>query len=351
MPNRRKKTNKGAVAEEVLRSYFIRAGYFAVRAVPFAYEAYDLTDVDIWLYMRSSSVSRTRAIVDIKSKKTPQAMERIFWTKGLQSVLGVDQAVVATTDRRIEVSEFGKRHGVVVLDGAFLNKLTKGEPILSSDRMSEEDLLEAIDQNNLGKLDGDWKGRFRKCKALLLSELTYDQLNAWLEEANFFAKQTLLVATHREVACRIFYFVLSLIAICVDFIMRDLAFVEQSKKQDQISDGVRFGASGDKRITQSVDLALNLLKQHLPAGAMNEAFLKRSVEKDFESIPASILAEYFSKPRVAARLYETALNLEAMTYSRKFVPPNNQDINTKGLIGVVLDFWNIDREKFFASFE
>ena len=71
--------NKGFVMEELLRNYFLRAGYYAVRGVPFVYQEFDVTDIDIWLYGRMSAVSREITIVDAKNKKTPQAIERIFW--------------------------------------------------------------------------------------------------------------------------------------------------------------------------------------------------------------------------------------------------------------------------------
>src|SRR5262245_50281468 len=110
---------KGPSMEEALRYYFIRNGYYTLRSVPFIYREFDVTDVDIWLYERPSAVSRQRIIVDAKNRKTPQAIERIFWTLGLRVALGVEQAIVATTERRPAVAEFGKLKGLVVLDGAF----------------------------------------------------------------------------------------------------------------------------------------------------------------------------------------------------------------------------------------
>jgi hypothetical protein len=126
---------RGYQMEELLRRYFIRNGYFTVRGVPFVYEGFDITDVDIWLYDRPSSVSRHRIIVDTKNRSTPRAIERIFWTKGLQKVLDVEQSIVATTDKRSAVSDFGKEQDVLILDGSFLDRLEKspsGEPFMSS---------------------------------------------------------------------------------------------------------------------------------------------------------------------------------------------------------------------------
>src|SRR5438105_54582 len=114
---------KGFLMEELLRRYFIRTGYFTVRGVPFIYDGFDVTDIDLWLYERPSSVSRHRIIVDTKNRSTPKAIERIFWTKGLQQVLRVEQAIVATPDKRPSVTSFGREHNVFVLDGHFLARL------------------------------------------------------------------------------------------------------------------------------------------------------------------------------------------------------------------------------------
>ena len=74
---------KGAVLEEVLRAYFLRAGFFAIRGVTFRFADEDLTDVDLWLYERPTGTSRRVQICDIKYKQRPKAVERIFWTSGL----------------------------------------------------------------------------------------------------------------------------------------------------------------------------------------------------------------------------------------------------------------------------
>jgi hypothetical protein len=88
---------KGAVLEEVLRAYFLRAGFFVVRGVPFRFADEDLTDVDLWLYERPTGASRRVQICDVKYKQRPKAVERIFWTSGLAGALEVDGAYVATT--------------------------------------------------------------------------------------------------------------------------------------------------------------------------------------------------------------------------------------------------------------
>jgi len=187
---------KGYQLEELLRRYFIRSGYFTVRGVPFVYEGFEITDIDLWLYDRPSSVSRHRIIVDTKNRSTPKAIERIFWTKGLQQVLGFEQAIVATTDKRPAVSEFGREHDVLILDGAFVSRLQKSSESFEA-RLTEEQFIERLGTYRPTKESGDWKGRFKGAKRPLAGNLGYNAINGWLIEAKFFAEQSQLVTTHK----------------------------------------------------------------------------------------------------------------------------------------------------------
>ena len=252
--------------EEVLRAYFVKSGYYTLRGVPFVYRGFDVTDVDIWLYHRPSPVSRQRIIVDIKNKKTPQAIERIFWTKGLQETLGVDQGIVATTDKRPDVAEFGHMHGVVVMDGQFLSKLMQGGDLLA-DRISEEEFAQLVDSYSMNKLAGDWRGRVKRAKQLVLTGLHYNQANHWLSEGRYFAEQVLLVPTHRNVAARILYLMVSLATLAIDFIMKDLAFSDQTAKLEQIKDGFQYGSSGYRGTKEIIDTAVGLVVAVSTTGA------------------------------------------------------------------------------------
>ena len=61
----------------------------------------------------------------------------------MQDVLGVEQAIVATTDKRIEAADFGREHGVVILDGNFLAKLEKSSENFA-DRLTEEQFVALV---------------------------------------------------------------------------------------------------------------------------------------------------------------------------------------------------------------
>ena len=226
------KTNKGQKMEEALRIYFLKSGYYVSRGVPFKYQGFDVTDIDLWLYNRTSSVSREISIVDIKNKKTPQAIERIFWVKGLQLAVKATNALVATTDKRPDVKDFGKDMDVFVLDGSFLNKIQKFEKDIDN-RITDEEFWILIGNYSLGKHDGDWKKKLIEAKSLLAIGLNFDNINSLLDTAHCFIEQILTKPSQLEIALRSFYLVCSYIAVNMDYLQRELSFLNdiESKKK------------------------------------------------------------------------------------------------------------------------
>jgi len=336
---------KGHAMEEALRSYFLKAGYYVVRDVPFVYEGFDITDVDLWLYGRASSVSREITIVDVKNRRTPQAMERIFWVQGLKQATKANSAVVATTDRRQEVKDFGRDLGVLVLDGFFLAKLAKSDnPTVH--RLAEEELISRIDQHSLGKLDGDWKGRVLLCKSLLPRGLSFDNCNEWFSHAKFFAEQSVIRPTQRETALRCLYLVCSLIAIAVDFLLREFSFLDQAERSALIKDGFTYGSKGSSGMKKVLNVALRLVEEHAPDGPSISKQMSSSVERQLASLNTVILGEYFSKTDVAKTLFTVARELENLAMQRGFASHATASVETRGMLSCLLDYWGIDRVMF-----
>lgn len=335
---------KGYVTEELLRSYFNKAGYFVVRGVPFRYEGFDVTDIDIWLYSRASSVSREITIVDAKNKKTPQAIERIFWVKGLQKAVGASGAIVATTDNRQEVKDFGKELDVVVLDGSFLSRLGHREG-LNPNRLSDEEFSEGLDAYSLGKLDGDWKGRVKLCKGLLSKGLTFDNCNEWLGQAKFFALCSIENPPQRENALRCCYLICSFIAITIDYVLKDLSFVEQSERSVMLKEGFTYGSKGRSGLKKVVEIALALVEQHASDGALTSRQVRNSIEKQLAALQTDILASYFSRPEVGRGLFSLAKEFEQLAMQRVFATHATASVELKSMFFCLLDHWSIERSR------
>ena len=343
------KRNKGPQMEEALRQYFLQSGYFVVRGAKFSYDNYDITDVDLWLYSRPSSFVRERANVDLKNKRTPQAIERIFWTKGLQLVLGLEQSIVATSDKRLSVKTFGEKHDVIVLDGNFLKKLERkydGE----SKRITEEKLYHAINSISDNKLSKEWKSKFESSKSIMITTLSYDGGNALLEHCRYFSEQVLFVDLHKELACRILYLLIAYFCICTDFVLRQLTFEERSNKQRMLTEGFRHGSHGEKGTDRLVETAESLLETYLPDGRALGKRLRENVSREFGSIRADILGEYFAKAENAQMLFLTAIDFDRVAYATDFTPPENINTKMKTLLGLILDFSEIERRRIFERF-
>lgn len=336
---------KGGAAEELLASYFRQSGYFVVRGVPFEYQGYSVTDIDLWLYIRSSSVSREIAIVDIKRKRTPQAIERIFWTKGLQRAVGADRAVVATTDSREEVVSFGQKMGVTVLGGKFLKKLENPKRG-GENRLSEEELVRLFDEKTLGRLDGDWRGRLMRAKQGLAHGLSFNVVNMWLEDGAFFAEQAISRPSNRELAIRCAFRVMSFIAVGVDFILKDLSFEESNDRRRALKSGFTYGDGGANSISENVTQSLALLQQFGGVSSSQTGAIKSRVEAAFDKLPTDILSEFFGSVSGARELVAIAKELDSASMSRAGPTATGLSQSAISLIGCLLDFWGLERTGF-----
>ncbi len=339
---------KGPRMEELLRSYFLKAGYYVVRGVPFIYEGFDVTDIDLWLYSRTSSVSREITLVDAKNKKTPQAIERIFWVQGLRVATKATNAVVATTEKRQEVKDFGRELGVLVLDGTFLGKLDKTDDP-NALRLSEEEFFSKINEYSLNKLDGDWRGRMVLSKSLLAKSLSFDSCNEWLSQGKFFAEQSITKNNQRETALRCLYMVCSFVAVAVDYCMKELSFHEQFERSTLIKDGFTYGSKGSAGLKKILNVAMGLIEQHANDGMVISRQVRSSIDRQLADLNTAILGEFFSKNEVARTLFSVAKEFEQMAMSRDFSSDASATPELRSMLYCLLDYWEVDRVMFSAA--
>jgi hypothetical protein len=340
-----KKHDKGAAAEEILRNYFLKLGYYVIRGVPFAYRGFSITDIDLWMYSRSSSVSREITIVDVKNKRTPQAIERIFWVKGLQKAINADRAIVATTDKRNEVISFGKEQDILVLNGDFLSRLLSSKNICQ-DRLLDASLYEKINGYTLGKLDGDWKGKLLESKSLLATGLNFDNCNKLVENARFYAEHILTKPPQFEIACRCFYLICSFIALNVDYLLRDLSFLEVNERKNSLTEGFTFGNRGTVGMNKLINLSLALVEQYSEGQFTATNKVRVNIQSKISNLPTAILGEFFSKLEVMRTLFNVAIELESLAMAATFKQHKKASVEVRSLIGCLLDFWEIDRTQF-----
>lgn len=333
---------KGPALEEALRHYFLGMGYYVIRGSKFRYQGFDITDVDLWLYAKPSALARQRSIVDIKNKKTPQALERVFWAIGLTRTLGVDECVVATTDTRPAVREFGLQNSVRVLDGAFLKRL-QSSPRAHGARISEEDFLKEADTASLGKLGGDWKGRYETAKSRMLTDLTIDTGNSLLSDIGSFLEHWSSSQTSKT-SLRLAYALSAMFLISVDFVLKDYPSLDADGRFRILDEGFRFGRSGSAYASRVAALVGSLTEAAgLTIGARKT--IVAELERQAAAVPAQLLAEHFSKSAVQAVLMPIAIILEAAAFSPEPIVPSALPPTVQATLGVLVDFVGLDRKK------
>lgn len=342
-------TPKGAVLEEVLRAYFLRAGFFVIRGVPFRFADEDLTDVDLWLYERPTGTSRRVQICDIKYKQRPKAVERIFWTRGLAAALDVDGVYVATTDKRKSLRSVAEKLDLQLIDGTDIQRMQTSANILYPERIGDEQLireLQTIDRELRNKQLQDW--RIDILSALSEGFGAPSSVRA-LEGFTRLAKAA--VSFHPDSGAarasgRLAYLAAALACASLDYVSVGAAFRTLDERRELILNAVRLGALSDPAGQQSLKMAIALVQKYAPGGKATALAVENGLKHDLELIPAEIVADQAVRLLKADQLFVTARELESAGYQVALPPFDSLSVNTKAMLGALLDYAGVDRERF-----
>ncbi|MCI0391708.1 MAG: hypothetical protein MOB07_23440, partial [Acidobacteria bacterium] len=333
---------KGLIAEEALRSYFLEMGYFAVRGAPFFYKSLEVTDVDIWLYVKSSSFSRERACVDIKRKRSPQTLERVLWTKGLREVLGVERAIVVTTDNRMEPRDFGAMNGVIVLHGDFLQRVLNGYKL--EGRITEEGLFALLTGPCIVDKSVIWARWYRTAKGRLLQGLDFNSCNSFLMDIHLLLQEFIATGGNSPRVVRLLYLLISYFLLSLDYASRSIAQLETNERKAHLTNGLRYGEAGQERTEEVIDMALRILAASGKADSSTKTNIRREFQEQLDVYPAEILGEYFSRPESLKHLFDLARDFEGDAFATNLVLPPECRSEHKAIIGLLCDFLGMDRK-------
>jgi hypothetical protein len=325
--------SRGEFMEEQLRAYFLDLGYYVVRGAKLKFHEVEVTDIDLWIYHRSTPISRERINVDIKNKAKPAAVERIIVCKGLMNILGFDRCIVATTDKRNEIIEFGEKHGVIILNGNFLNRIKR----LKTERYSEEEFVGLLN-DEFAKFTTNWFLKNEQAKTKIIQNLDNLTANHLLDEIKILLTQIHSNPLKKNSLIRLLYLFISYLCISVDFILKDYSFLEVSDKLKRLDEGFRYGVVGETKI-----------KLRLEKLALSTNRSTSSIRKMISQIPIEVLVEFFGKVDSSKNLFRWATEYENLAYSKSETLPSMLPIELKGIIGMLCDFSQVDRKLILSS--
>lgn len=337
-----KSGEKGYTAEESLRDYFRNIGHFVVRGIPLIYKGYDVTDVDLWLYVKVTSLAAERTCVDVKHKRTPQAMERVLWTKGLKEVLSADRAIVVTSDNRPETRTFGAEHGVGILQGEFLQRVITNFP--PSDRLTEEELFLLLQTPCVVDSRIDWRRWFQRSKAVLLDSLNFDGCNRFLLGIKVLLDEYLATGKLSDVPIRLLYINIAYFLISLDYASRSFVQLDPTVRTNILTNGFRYGEAGQQRTEEIVQMALRLLEGTGKTDLFAYTALRDEFRKQETEFRAEILGEYFAKSESLKSLFSLSCNFEEQAYARLLIHPDKLPSDQKAIIGLICDLFGLDRK-------
>ncbi|WP_133149265.1 hypothetical protein [Caulobacter zeae] len=336
---------KGAGLEELARAYFSRQGFVAIRSVSIQFEDEEVTDADVWLYGRQGAGVRTRALVDVKDKKSPKAFERVLWVRGMQLALGCDRAFVATTDASPKVIRFAQHQKVALLPASFLRRQVENR----LDRLSLEELVGNIQEFSSHKQDGDWLKQIAMAKSAVVSLAPYPAFNKAISAFRFFAERAGTRPQHREQALRGAYFAASLASIALDAAADRLAFEDNAARYRLLYEGITYGDVGDGRVRSTIGTVLNVISHGVNNGKVIARQASDALDEMFAGLRAEIVAEFFSKSENSQMLFSVARELEAKAHARSRSDMTLLSVEAKSVLGVFADFVGAKRAALFSA--
>ena len=339
--------DKGGVAEEALRQYFLDLGSFVVRGVPVREAREPVTDIDLWVYTRTSPHSRHVSIVDIKNKKRSKGLERAIWVRGLQCAVDAQEAIIATTGQREAISSFANRLGVKVMaPDTFRAIINKYGGRLN--RISNEEIFARWKSLQLRGAESV-KSRIEASLSEIAHGITFQALNGWIDDSVMFFALSLDRERSAGDLMRAALFCSSLVALGADFLGREQSFAEQAIRAERFRQGLLFGRTDATASNSYINFAEKLVTENFdPTGAV-AATLRAGFEKSLSYLNVKGLVDFFSRPASGKELIDGAISLEAAAFS-----PGSLDISavrTEGrmIVGLLLDYAGLPRQKVLTS--
>ncbi|WP_197062758.1 hypothetical protein [Bosea sp. UNC402CLCol] len=344
-----KKTGKkGLETEEIVRSYFLQAGFFVLRGVKLRHAGDELTDIDLWLYERSATLARRRIIIDIKDNAQPKAAERLFFVKGLAEFTQVEAAGIVTSDPRRSLRDLARKHNIIWIDNADLQRLKASQRLSVSSRLSDEAFYGLIGRVDAVRSTKSIRDRFNSLKSSVSDRFgpsCANQAIDYMQEFASFAMKSHPNSFQSEAFTRLVYFCAAIAAASLDFACGEIALRPASERLASLTSAIRHGEDA-KGTAEKLRWAEAAIREFAPNGAGLAEMIRSRFNEALLSVPAEGLAEVVARMGNSERLFEGARNLEYSSYSITLPTFDELTVDARSFLGAVLDFLGIERARF-----
>lgn len=341
------RSDKGGVAEEALREYFKSLGSFVLRGIPVREADEDVTDIDLWVYTRTSAHARHISIVDIKNKKRGKAFERAIWVKGLQSALRADEAIIASQGAKDSVYRFSSRMNVRVISSSVFDAIVKRYNA-NDQRLSNEDVDSLWKAITIGS--ANLKTRMDSVKVEISRGISFSALNHWLDEAADLLKLTVERERKPGPITRAVYMCCALVGIGADYLSKEHSLSEVSMRQGYFRQGLLFGRADASASKSYIQFAESVVTDYFDPSGAAAARVRAGFEAAVEKMPVQGLVEFFSKPNAGTDLLRGAIDLEAACFLRAIPHPSElSSLEAKTIIGLLSDYAGLRRKDVLGS--
>lgn len=339
---------KGFKTEELIRKYFLQAGFFVVRGPRLKFGATELTNVDLWVYERSATLARRRTVIDIKDKQRPQAAERLFFIQGLGEIIGVEGVGVVTTDKNKHLRSLARKNKVLWIDGDDLQRLKSSNKLAQGERFSDEEFLAIVADVDRARGGRIYRDMIDDMKSAVVDRFGASSANLSLDV--FHALTEAAIKSHpgsepAKALTRISFLAASLVAVALDFASADSALRPLSERRKHMSNSIRFGEDVEGTY-EKLDWAARALREYVDNGSSIANQITTRFDNDVKQVPAEDLAEFVVRLSNTVALFNIARTLEHAAFSTDVVTFDALPTDSKSFVGALLDFAKIDRKKF-----